>query len=132
LFGVLVVEPAGGATVAALLQYEGDFPTPVVAILSGGNVDPLLLLQIIRHGLTAGGRYLSMRLRMPDRPGSLGALLVRVGDLGANVLDVEHSRIAGALELGEVEVALNLETRGPVHCAEVATELQAAGYTVVS
>ncbi|MPY84549.1 MAG: threonine ammonia-lyase [Actinophytocola sp.] len=128
----LVVEPAGAAAVAALLEHPRAFPTPIVAILSGGNVDPLLLLRIIRHGMTAGGRYLSLRLRVRDRPGSLGALLTRVGELGANVLDVEHSRTAGALELDEVEVSLNLETRGPEHRAEVAAELQSSGYTVIS
>lgn len=127
----LVVEPAGAAAVAALLEHKRSFTPPIVAVLSGGNVDPLLLLRIIRHGMTAGGRYLSLRLRVRDSPGSLGALLTRVGELGANVLDVEHSRIAGALELDEVEVAINLETRGPEHCAEVAVELQRAGYTVV-
>ena len=127
----LVVEPAGAAAVAALLQYPGEFPGPVVAVASGGNVDPLLLLQIIQHGMTAGGRYLALRLRVPDRPGSLVSVLSRVRDLGANVIDVEHSRISGALALGEVEIALKLETRGPAHCDQVRTELHAAGLTVV-
>ncbi|SFP37943.1 threonine dehydratase [Amycolatopsis arida] len=127
----LVVEPAGAAGVAALLEHDGAFTGPVVAVLSGGNVDPLLLLQIIQHGMTAGGRYLKLRLLVPDRPGSLAGVLTRVSELGANVLDVEHSRISGRLALGEVEVALNLETRGSQHCAEVATELQRAGFTVL-
>ncbi|KAA9162292.1 threonine ammonia-lyase [Amycolatopsis acidicola] len=127
----LVVEPAGAAAVAALVQYPGAFRGPIVGILSGGNVDPLLLLQIIQHGMTAGGRYLALRLRVPDRPGVLASVLSRISELGANVLDVEHSRISGALALGEVEVALNLETRGPEHCADVAAELQRAGYTLV-
>ncbi|NYI89521.1 threonine dehydratase [Amycolatopsis endophytica] len=127
----LIVEPAGAAAVAALLQYPGEFDGPVVAVASGGNVDPLLLLQIIQHGMTAGGRYLALRLRVPDRPGSLVSVLSRVRDLGANVLDVEHSRISGTLALGEVEIALKLETRGPTHCEEVHTELQRAGFTVV-
>src|SRR5690606_38994460 len=127
----LVVEPAGAATVAALLEHEGAFEPPVVAVLSGGNVDPLLLLNIIRRGMAAAGRYLSLRLRVADRPGSLAALLTRVGELGANVIDVEHSRISGSLDIGDVEIELNLETRGPQHCAEVAEALQRAGYTVV-
>jgi threonine dehydratase len=127
----LVVEPAGAAAVAALLQYPKRFAAPVVAVLSGGNVDPLLLLQIIQHGMTAGGRYLALRLRVPDRPGSLATLLKLVGELGANVLDVEHSRVSGALRLGEVDVALDLETRGPEHCAQVTEALHAAGYTVL-
>ena len=127
----LVVEPAGAAAVAALLQHPGAFRAPVVGILSGGNVDPLLLLQIIQHGMTAGGRYLALRLRVPDRPGVLASMLSRISELGANVLDIEHSRVSGALALGEVEVALNLETRGPEHCQDVVGELERAGYTLV-
>jgi threonine dehydratase len=127
----LVVEPAGAASVAALLQYPRRFAAPVVAVLSGGNVDPLLLLQIIQHGMTAGGRYLALRLRVPDRPGSLAALLKRVSELGANVLDVEHSRVSGALRLGEADVALDLETRGAEHCTQVTKALHEAGYTVL-
>ncbi|MGH3431477.1 MAG: threonine ammonia-lyase [Thermocrispum sp.] len=127
----LVVEPAGAAAVAALLEHQDAFKPPVVAVLSGGNVDPLLLLGIIRRGMAAAGRYLSLRLRVTDRPGSLAALLTRVGQLGANVVDVEHSRIVGALDIGDVEVELNLETRGPEHCMEVAAALQRAGYRVI-
>ncbi|KZB87583.1 threonine ammonia-lyase [Amycolatopsis regifaucium] len=127
----LVVEPAGAAGVAALMQHPGAFEPPIVAILSGGNVDPVLLLQIVRHGMTAGGRYLKLRLLVPDRPGSLASVLSRVSELGANVLDVEHSRVSGSLALGEVEISLALETRGPSHCAEVAEALQKAGWTVV-
>jgi threonine dehydratase len=125
----LVVEPAGAAAVAALLQHPKAFDGPIVGILSGGNVDPLLLLQIIQHGMTAGGRYLAFRLRVPDRPGVLASVLSLISELGANVLDIEHSRISGTLALGEVEVALNLETRGIEHCREVMSELRNAGYT---
>ncbi|TCP56314.1 threonine dehydratase [Tamaricihabitans halophyticus] len=127
----LVVEPAGAAAVAALLEGSAVLRPPVVAVLSGGNVDPLLLLQIIQHGMTAAGRYLALRLRIPDRPGSLAALVGKVGELGANVLDVEHSRISGALALGEVDVSLNLETRGPEHCAQLTEMLRAANYTIL-
>jgi threonine dehydratase len=126
-----VVEPAGAAAVAALLQHPGRFVPPVVAVLSGGNVDPLLLLQIIQHGMTAAGRYLALRLRIQDRPGSLAALLSMLGELGVNVLDVEHTRIAGTLELGQADVSLNLETRGVDHCGQLITALRAAGYTVL-
>jgi threonine dehydratase len=127
----LVVEPAGAAAVAALIEHPGAFQTPIVAILSGGNVDPLLLLQIIQRGMTAGGRYFKLRLSVPDRPGSLVSVLSRVSSLGANVLDVQHSRISGTLAIGEVEIALALETRGPEHCEEVVIELQKAGFEVV-
>jgi threonine dehydratase len=127
----LIVEPAGAAAVAALLQHPGQFTPPVVAVLSGGNVDPLLLLQIIQHGMKAGGRYLALRLRIPDQPGSLAALLAKLSELGANVVDVEHSRVSGALRLGEAEVALDLETRGEDHCTLVLRALSSAGYTIL-
>lgn len=85
-------------------------------------------MHVIQHGLTAAGRYLSLRVRVPDRPGSLAALLARVGELGANVLNVEHSRVARNLALDEVYVELDLETRGPQHRRQVVTALRAAGY----
>ena len=65
----LVVEPAGVAAVAGLLEHPERFTPPAVAVLSGGNIDPLLLLQLIRHGMTSAGRYLSLRVRLPDGSG---------------------------------------------------------------
>jgi len=127
----LLVEPAGAAAVAALLQHPRRFATPAVAVLSGGNVDPLVLLHVIQHGMASAARYLSLRVRVGDRPGALAELLAHVGSLGANVLDVEHSRISGTLPLGEVEVALALETRGPDHCTELVDALRGAGHDVV-
>jgi threonine dehydratase len=126
----LVVEPAGAAAVAAVLDNPGRFPAPVCAVLSGGNVDPLLLLHVIHHGMGAAGRHLSLRVVIPDRPGSLAALLSCVGELGANVVDVSHSRYGRAVALGEVGVALSLETRGSDHCAQVLRSLREAGYRV--
>jgi threonine dehydratase len=127
----LLVEPAGAAAVAALLEHPTRFATPAVAVLSGGNVDPLVLLHVIEHGMAAAARYLSLRVRVGDRPGALAELLALVGAHGANVVDVSHSRIAGALPLGDVEVALSVETRGPEHCAELVEALHAAGHVVV-
>ena len=126
----MVVEPAGAAAVAALLQPSVRYPGPVCAVLSGGNVDPLLLMHVIQHGLGAGGRFLTLRVTVPDRPGELAALLGRVGESGANVVDVAHSRIAGSLAVGEVVVALSLETQGPQHQEELLADLDAAGYQV--
>ena len=126
----LVVEPAGAVAVAALLQPPVHHPGPICAVLSGGNVDPLLLMHLIQHGLGAGGRFLALRVTMPDRPGELAALLARVGALGANVVDVSHSRVSGSLALGDVVIALSLETRGPAHCQELIADLEAAGYRV--
>jgi threonine dehydratase len=125
--GKQVVEPAGVAGVAAVLDNPERFTPPVVCVLSGGNVDPLLLLHVIQHGLAAAGRYLSIRVRVVDRPGALAELLGLIAELGANVLDVAHSRVSGALALGEVEVQLRLETRGPRHQTEVLEALQASG-----
>ncbi|MGW2304608.1 threonine ammonia-lyase [Streptomyces sp. NPDC001809] len=127
----LVVEPAGASPVAALLSDPKSFRGPVVAVLSGGNVDPLLLQRILRHGMSAGGRYLSLRLRVADRPGVLATLLAVLTVADANVLDVGHVRTDPRLGLTEVEVELHLETKGPEHCREVADALRDAGYTVL-
>jgi threonine dehydratase len=125
-----VVEPAGAAAVAALLSCPGEFEPPVVAVLSGGNIDPLLLSKLLRHGLSAAGRFLGLRCRLPDHPGSLAALLRDLAELGANVLEVSHERLGPSLRVDEVEVVLQIETRGPEHCEDVKAKLGAAGYIV--
>ncbi|MEU3843245.1 threonine ammonia-lyase [Streptomyces sp. NPDC028635] len=127
----LVVEPAGASPVAALLSEPHAFEGPVVAVLSGGNVDPLLMQRILRHGLSAQGRYLAVRVRLTDRPGALAALLGVLSGVDANVLDVSHVRTDPRLGLTEAEVELHLETKGPAHCAEVGQALSRAGYTVI-
>ncbi|MFI8518449.1 threonine ammonia-lyase [Streptomyces sp. NPDC085481] len=129
----LVVEPAGASPVAALLADPGSFRGrgPVVAVLSGGNVDPLLLQRVLRHGMAAGGRYLSLRVKVTDRPGALATLLAVLTVVDANVLDVSHVRTDPRLGLTEVEVELHLETKGPEHCEEVGAALRDAGYTVL-
>ncbi|HVE62422.1 MAG TPA: threonine ammonia-lyase [Mycobacteriales bacterium] len=127
----LVVEPAGVAAVAAINESPAAFEPPVVAILSGGNMDPVLLMRVIRHGMIAAGRYLSFRLRIPDRPGELARLLALLAESGANVLDVEHQRTGPKLHLDEVEVALQLETRGSDHCDEVLARLRQTGYPLL-
>ena len=126
----LVVEPAGVAAVAAILADPAAFAPPVVGVISGGNIDPVLLLKVIQHGLAAAGRYLSLRLRVPDRPGSLAAVLAELAAVGANVLEVEHERTESQLHIGEVEVFVVVETRGPDHADEVCAALTRAGYAV--
>jgi threonine dehydratase len=126
----LVVEPAGVAAVAAVLADPAAFAPPVVAVVSGGNIDPVLLLKVVQHGMAAAGRYLSLRVRVPDRPGSLAAVLGELAAVGANVLEVEHERTATRLGVGEVEVFVVLETRGPEHAEEVTAALTSAGYPV--
>jgi threonine dehydratase len=123
-----VVEPSGAAGVAALLEGLGNVEPPVVVVLSGGNIDPLLLSKLLRHGLSAAGRFLGVRCRVPDYPGSLAALLGLLAGLGANVIEVSHERLVPSLRVDEAEVILQVETRGPEHCALVKDELRAAGY----
>ena len=125
-----VVEPAGAAGVAALLDNPGGFETPAVAVLSGGNIDPLLLSKVIRHGLAAAGRYLYLRVCIPDLPGGLASLLGEVGAAGANVLEVAHERLSPSLTLNEVEVRIQLETRGEAHAADLMARLRERGYRV--
>ncbi len=126
-----LVEPAGAAAVAALLEHPAVFEPPVVVILSGGNIDPLLLAKVLRHGLSAAGRYLAFRCRLPDRPGALATLLAELAAMGANVLDVGHERVTAGLHVDEAEVMLQVETRGPDHCDSVVSQLRKAGYTLV-
>lgn len=129
----LIVEPAGAAAVAALMSISPEelgLRGPVCAILSGGNIDPLLLTRVIGHGLSAAGRYLAVRVTISDRPGALGSLLAVVGKTGASVVDVAHSRTGTWLAVDEVEVALTLETRGSAHRDDVLTALGNAGYGV--
>jgi len=126
----LVVEPSGAAAVAALLDNPARFGTPVVTVLSGGNVDPLLLMRVIRHGMAAAGRYLFFRVRIPDLPGGLALLLNELAGVEANVLDVVHERTSAQLRLDEVEVAVQVETRGSPHAERVLARLRECGYHV--
>ncbi len=127
----MVVEPSGAAAVAALMDQPKAFGSPVVAVLSGGNVDPLLLGKLIRHGLASGGRYLHLQVHVPDRPGGLAQLLGELADAGANVLEVAHDRTTTSLRIGEVEVRLQLETRGVEHADGVLARLRDRGYHVI-
>ena len=126
----LLVEPSGAAGVAALLEHPRRFATPVVAVLSGGNVDPMVIQHVIQNGMVAASRYVSLDIRMADRPGALAALLRQIGDQGGNVLDVAHSRVSAALPLGDVDVAVSVETRGPEHSRELVGVLRATGHRV--
>ncbi|MFI9205397.1 threonine ammonia-lyase [Streptomyces sp. NPDC053048] len=128
----LVVEPAGASPVAALLADPAAFgERPVVAVLSGGNVDALVLQRVLRHGMAAAGRYLSLRLRLTDRPGALAALLEVLSAAGANVVDISHVRTGAGLGLTEADVEVHLETAGPEHCAAVRAALAGAGYPLM-
>ena len=124
----LLVEPAGAVAVAALLQ-PGAVESPAVAVLSGGNVDPLLLMRLIRHGMASAGRYLRLITRVRDEPGSLAGLLSALATTDANVLEVEHVRTGPQIAVNDVEIAVWVETRGADHCRAVLDAVHAAGYT---
>ncbi|WP_323792524.1 threonine ammonia-lyase [Nocardioides sp.] len=126
----MIVEPAGAAAVAAMMENPGAFETPAVAVLSGGNIDPILLGKVIQHGMAAAGRYLNLHVTIPDVPGGLARLLGEVGQTGANVLQVVHERISASLHLDEVDVQLQLETRGEPHAEALLARLRERGYTV--
>jgi threonine dehydratase len=126
----LVVEGAGAAAVAALVagRVPGDGPT--VAILSGGNIDPTLLIQVMRHGLTLAGRYLVVRTRIPDRPGELIKLLSMFAEEHANVVSIEHHREGMDVPVTETEVEATLLTRDQEHCTAILDAMEQRGYVV--
>ncbi|TFD53587.1 threonine ammonia-lyase [Cryobacterium sp. Hh7] len=124
----LVVEPAGAVAVAAILAGKITPTGPTVAILSGGNIDPLLMQRVISHGLAASGRYLTLRIMLPDRPGQLARISELLAEATANVIEVLHTRHGVGLQISEVELDVSVETRGPEHRQHVVDTLRAAGY----
>ena len=124
----LVVEPAGAVAVAAILAGKVISSGPTVAILSGGNIDPLLMQRVISHGLSASGRYLTLRIMLPDRPGQLARIAELLAEAHANVIEVLHTRHGVGLQISEVELDISVETRGPEHRQHVVDVLRAAGY----
>jgi threonine dehydratase len=126
----LVLEPAGAAGVAAVMFNPRLLEAPGLVLLSGGNIDPLLLLRVIRYGLGSAGRYFAFHTRIPDRPGELHKLLGLIAELGANVVGVEHHREGVRVHVSDVDVALQVETRGPGHIEELVTRLGESGYGV--
>jgi threonine dehydratase len=124
----LVVEPAGAVSVAAILAGKIDPTGTTVAILSGGNIDPLVMERIISHGLAASERYLKLRIPLPDRPGQLARTAEIVAESNANVVEVLHTRHGTGLQISEVELELHIETRGPEHADLVMHNLREAGF----
>ncbi len=126
----LVVEGAGAVGVAALLggQTAPAGKGTTVAVLSGGNVDPGLLAAVARRHESEAGRRLVLLTRVPDRPGNLATLLVRVAETGANIVEVSHVREGLDLHVRETAVELVLETRGHEHAEGVVATLREAGY----
>ncbi|MEU4207282.1 threonine ammonia-lyase [Rothia terrae] len=127
-----VVEPAGSVPVAAVMnsaikEKYGDLGT-TVCLLSGGNIDPMLMLKVIQRGLSAAGRYLTVRLMLTDRPGELTSISSIISANSANVTGVNYTGASGALSMGEVFITIDMETKGHEHCEEVLGALKDAGY----
>ena len=126
----LTVEGAGAASVAALLAGRVGGTGAVCALLSGGNIDASMLIEVLRHGLTRAGRYLVVRTRVDDRPGNLAGLLAAVAEERANVLVVDHHREGMDLPVTGTEIQLTLVMRDEEHCAELLARLDELGYIV--
>ena len=123
----LVVEPAGAVSVAALLTGKVKPKGKTVAVLSGGNIDPLLLQKIIGHGLEAAQRYTTISVMLPDRPGQLVKTAEAIASAHGNVVEVVHTRHGGGFDIGEVELKLSVETSGEAHRDRVMKALKDAG-----
>lgn len=128
----LVVEPAGAVGVAALLDGSLREAYPdlgsTAVVLSGGNVDPMLMLKVIQRGLSAAGRYMTIRMMLTDRPGELALISGIIAAQDANVTGVDHTRIGGSLSLGDVSITIDMETKGHEHCRQILRALEAEGY----
>jgi threonine dehydratase len=124
----LVVEGAGAVSVAAVLGGLAGGSGPVLALLSGGNIDASLMVQVMRRGLALHGRYLVLRTRVPDRPGELAKLLGLLAGERVNVVEVEHQREAVGVPVGHTGVELTLLTRDPEHCEQLVAQLGEWGY----
>ncbi|KRE21544.1 threonine ammonia-lyase [Agromyces sp. Soil535] len=124
----LVVEPAGAVAVAAIMTGAVRSDGPVVAVLSGGNIDPMLMQRVVAHGLAASDRYLTISVGLPDRPGQLARVAGLLAEANANVIEVLHTRHGSGLQISEVELRLSVETRGPEHRESVVEVLRRAGY----
>ena len=131
----MVVEPAGAVGVAALLEGKleelGISSERTVAVLSGGNIDPMLMLKVIQSGLSAAGRFLTVRIALRDRTGELSTISRIIAETDANVTRVDHTRIGGSLGMGDVFITIDMETRGAEHSEEVLGRLRSAGYQPV-
>lgn len=123
-----VVEPAGAVGVAAILAGKVAVSGPTVAVISGGNIDPLLLQRVVAHGLAASGRYMTLQIPLPDRPGQLARVSELLAVAGANVIEVMHTRHGQGLQISEVILQLSVETRGEEHRARTIEILEEAGF----
>jgi threonine dehydratase len=122
----ILVEPAGAVGIAALMEKRipDDSPDPICIVLSGGNIDLMLLGKAVRHGLEASGRFAEYTVLVPDQPGNLAGVLQTIAGEGGNVLLVEHHREGFGLPFGWVEIEISVETRDADHAARIEGALE--------
>lgn len=125
-----VVEGAGAVGIAALLSGKVAGSGPALALLSGGNIDASLMVQVMRRGLALSGRYLVLRSQFPDQPGELAKLLDLLAAERVNVVEVEHKREAAGIQVGYTGVELTLLTRDAQHCEQLIAQMGEWGYPV--
>jgi threonine dehydratase len=126
----LLVEGAGAVGLAALLAGRVPGSGSVAVVLSGGNIDATTLISVLRHGLTQSGRFLAIRLLIPDRPGELRNVLDLVARGRGNIVSVDHHREGRTTSALQTEIELVVSTRDEAHCQELLSSLRVAGYTV--
>jgi threonine dehydratase len=126
----LLVEGAGAVGLAALLAGRVPGSGPVAVVLSGGNIDATTLISVLRHGLTEAGRFLAVRLLIPDRPGELRDVLDLIADGRGNVVSVDHHREGRTTTALQTELEIIVSTRDESHCQELLASLREAGYAV--
>ena len=124
----LVVEPAGAVGVAAILSGAVRSSGRTAVVLSGGNIDPLVMERVIGRGLVASQRYLKVNIPLQDRPGQLARISEIIAQANANVVEVHFSRHNLDLGISEVEIEIHMETRGSEHAERVLARLRDAGY----
>jgi threonine dehydratase len=124
-----VAEGAGAAAVAALLHAKTNLKGKnTVALVCGGNIDPIFLSRIIERGLVKDGRLVRLRLNVPDRPGALNAITALFVQAKVNVMTIEHDRAYHGVALGETAIEATIETRGNEHVEELFAAMKAAGF----
>jgi len=126
-----VTEGAGAAPLAVLLEHRARFEGRTVGlVLSGGNVDPRILSQVVLRGLVRDGLLVTLELVLPDAPGTLAAVAAVIGERGANIVEVSHHRLFDDVSIKSAVLDLSVETRGRTHVDEILTALRAAGFSV--
>ncbi len=126
-----VVEGAGAVGLAALLKHKERFAGRKVGlVLCGGNIEPLVLAEIIQRGMVKSGRLARLRFDVRDVPGALADVATLLGELGANIEEVQHQRAFNSLSVERVQIDVVVHTRGAEHVAQILATMQTRGYRV--